>query len=63
MRKGERFTLFIITRKSGKVKQTTAKSKNSIFIDEKIYSVDRVKIYVRSNKATDGFTYLKVWQE
>ena len=35
----------------------------SIFIDEKIYSVDRLKKTARSKKSTDGFTYLQVWQK
>ena len=39
------------------------RSKNSIFIDEKIYSVDRLKKTARSKKSTDGFTYLQVWQK
>ncbi len=58
------FYKYIIQKKSEKVKRKCEKNsinvKNSIFIDEKIYSVDRLK-NKRSNTA-NGFTYSKVRQ-
>ena len=56
----------IITHTGEKVKQKNAKSQPryqiSIFIDEKIYSVNRQKKCKEQQKA-DGFTYSQVWQK
>ena len=47
--------------KAEDIKKFQTKTKFSIFIDEKIYSVDRLKIMQGANKE-NGFTYSKVWQ-
>ena len=50
----------IITQTDAKVKRKIQKNpnktKNSIFIDEKIYSVDRLKKILRSKRKENGFT-------
>ncbi len=59
------YHIYIIPQKTENVKRKMEKffniAKNSIFIDEKIYSVDRLK-KIKEQKATNGFTYSKVWQ-